>query len=383
MFAILEGSYGDRPSEGETGSSEGRKVVVSNFLGDPEMLWVTRREGMEKEELLIGGRGEEGLRELITADSTITTTMRGEVTLGEASVVDDETIHVFSVATGHLYERFLKIMMLSVSEKSSKKVHFWLLENFLSPSFKASAAAMAESKGFEVSYVTYKWPEWLRGQTELQRIIWAYKILFLDVLFPLNVKKIIYVDADQIVRADLKELWDLDMQGAAYGYVPFCDSREETLGFQFWRSGYWKGHLKQLPYHISALYVVDLVRFRQRGVGDILRATYDSLSRDPNSLSNLDQDLPNFTQHQVPIFSLPQDWLWCESWCSDETKEAAKTIDLCNNPLFKEPKLDMAKRVIDGELFDKNWVEMDEEVRSIEKKYEIESIAAEMPSFVL
>ena len=33
---------------------------------------------------------------------------------------------------------------------------------------------------------------------------------------------------------------------------------------------------------------------------------YDQLSRDPASLSNLDQDLPNYAQHQVPIFSLPQ-----------------------------------------------------------------------------
>ena len=57
------------------------------------------------------------------------------------------------------------------------------------------------------------------------------------------------------------------------------------------------------------------------------------------------QDLPNYAQNMVPIFSLPQDWLWCESWCSDGSKKTAKTIDLCNNPRFKEPKLDMAKRV--------------------------------------
>ena len=41
-----------------------------------------------------------------------------------------------------------------------------------------------------MGYVTYKWPEWLRQQTEKQRIIWGYKILFLDVLFPLNVSKV-------------------------------------------------------------------------------------------------------------------------------------------------------------------------------------------------
>jgi UDP-glucose:glycoprotein glucosyltransferase len=220
-----------------------------------------------------------------------------------------------------------------------------------------------------VEYVTYKWPEWLRGQTEKQRIIWGYKILFLDVLFPLDVKKIIYVDADQVIRGDLKELWDMDLKGAPYGYTPFCTSRESTLGYQFWRDGFWKSHLRGKPYHISALYVVDLERFRRTLVGDQLRATYQQLSADPNSLSNLDQDLPNYAQHQVPIFSLPQEWLWCESWCSDETKSSAKTIDLCNNPEHKEPKVSMAKRIISGNLFNESWIELDAEVERYELDY--------------
>ncbi|CAN0504348.1 unnamed protein product, partial [Laminaria digitata] len=42
---------------------------------------------------------------------------------------------------------------------------------------------------------------------------------------------------------------------------------------------------------------------------------------------------------QVPIFSLPQEWLWCETWCSDSSKEQAKTIDLCNNPQVPPPAL--------------------------------------------
>ena len=49
-------------------------------------------------------------------------------------------------------------------------------------------------------------------QTDKQRIIWAYKILFLDVLFPLNLRKVIFVDSDQIIRADFAELWYMDLQ---------------------------------------------------------------------------------------------------------------------------------------------------------------------------
>lgn len=36
----------------------------------------------------------------------------------------------------------------------------------------------------------------------------------------------------------------INAQGHPYGYTPFCSSREETLGFQFWRSGYWANHLQ-------------------------------------------------------------------------------------------------------------------------------------------
>ncbi|KAF4319972.1 hypothetical protein BBO99_00006050 [Phytophthora kernoviae] len=300
-------------------------------------------------------------------DDASPSTTSDKSALASPKVRTGETIHVFSLASGHLYERFVKIMMSSVLKRTNNPVTFWLLENFLSPDFKKAVPVLREQFGMDIRLVTYKWPNWLRQQTEKQRIIWGYKILFLDVLFPLGVQKIIYVDADQVVRADLKELWELDMQGKPYGYTPFCDSR--NVGFQFWRQGYWKDHLRGKPYHISALYVVDLALFRQTAAGDMLRAVYSQLSADPNSLSNLDQDLPNYAQHQIPIFSLPQEWLWCESWCSDETKATAKTIDLCNNPKHKEPKLDMAKRVIAGELFDESWIELDQEIKDAEAKH--------------
>ena len=103
--------------------------------------------------------------------------------------------------------------------------------------------------------MTYKWPSWLRPQKEKQRIIWAYKILFLDVLFPMDLKKVIFVDADQIVRADLQELVDLDLHGAPYGYTPMGDDNPDMEGFRFWKTGYWKEFLLGRPYHIRCAMV--------------------------------------------------------------------------------------------------------------------------------
>lgn len=276
---------------------------------------------------------------------------------------ENNRINIFSLASGHLYERLARIMMLSVLKNTNTPVKFWFLKNYLSPNFKDFLPYYAEKYNFDYELVQYKWPRWLHQQSEKQRIIWGYKILFLDVLFPLDVKKIIFVDADQVVRADLKELRDLDLGGAPYGYTPFCDSRTDMDGFRFWKTGYWNSHLHGRKYHISALYVVDLQKFRKIAAGDRLRGQYQGLSQDPNSLSNLDQDLPNNMIHQVAIKSLPQEWLWCETWCSDEEKGKAKTIDLCNNPKTKEPKLTGARRIV------KEWQEYDDEIRFIYEEF--------------
>lgn len=325
------------------------------------LLRVSRKPGMEGKKLIDDAR------------STITGTARKLMNrvLRTKPSLKEPVINVFSVASGHLYERFTKIMMLSVTNHASRPVKFWLLENYLSPGFKAFLPRFAKERGFDFEFVTYRWPGWLREQSEKQRVIWAYKILFLDVLFPLDVTRIIFVDADQVARADLAGLMDIDLQGAPYGYVPFCDSRPEVDGYRFWKEGFWAKTLGKQKYRISALYVVDLSRLRATAAGDTLRSMYHSLSADPNSLSNLDQDLPNYasavpgsTGETVPIFDLPQDWLWCESWCSDNDKPNAKTIDLCNNPMTKEPKLESARRII------KEWPQLDEmAAKATEKIY--------------
>ncbi len=158
-------------------------------------------------------------------------------------------------------------MILSVLRNTKSTVKFWFIENFLSPSFlvrilhgfvkstilywkQEFIPHFAKEYGFQYELVTYKWPSWLRAQKEKQRIIWAYKILFLDVLFPMDLKKVIFVDADQIVRADLKELVDLDIHGAPYAYTPMGDDNVEMEGFRFWKTGYWKDFLGEMPYHI-------------------------------------------------------------------------------------------------------------------------------------
>ncbi|KAJ9611233.1 killer toxin resistant protein [Cladophialophora chaetospira] len=335
---------------------ETTSVALLSFQGLTLFPRLSRKLGMEEEDVLEAS-GLGGAMDYISKGASFASSALSS--LGFKKTSSNADINIFSVASGHLYERMLNIMMVSVMKHSKHSVKFWFIEQFLSPSFKITLPSLAEHYGFEYEMVTYKWPNWLRGQKEKQREIWGYKILFLDVLFPLDLDKVIFVDADQIVRTDMTELNKVDLKGAPYGFTPMCDSRTEMEGFRFWKQGYWDTYLRGKPYHISALYVVDLKRFRQLAAGDRLRQQYQALSADPASLSNLDQDLPNHMQHNLPIHSLPQEWLWCETWCSDESLSKAKTIDLCNNPQTKEPKLDRARRQVP------EWTEYDEEIAGV------------------
>ncbi|RKP10347.1 UDP-glucose:Glyco protein glucosyltransferase-domain-containing protein [Thamnocephalis sphaerospora] len=356
MWNNEDEAEGSAASDEQEETKVDTRITINSFEGVVLFPTVRKRPGYETRELL-GEDGEQDHTLLGSIKDKMTGWMGGKKADGVAP--GKAEINIFSVASGHLYERFLSVMITSVMRHTKSTVKFWFIENFLSPSFKDFLPHLAKELNFDFELITYQWPHWLRKQSEKQRKIWGYKILFLDVLFPLDLEKVVFVDADQIVRADLKELVDLDLQGAPYGYTPFCADREEMDGFRFWREGYWKTHLRGKPYHISALYVVDLVRFRAMAAGDMLRGQYQALSADPNSLANLDQDLPNNMQDDVPIFSLPQEWLWCETWCSDASLKQAKTIDLCNNPLTKEPKLDRARRQIP------EWSEYDAEVAAL------------------
>lgn len=342
---------------------ESTDITLMSFQGKTLYPRLSRKPGQEGEDVLEGSLKQGTPLDYLSKALKFASSLLSTVGLAPAAPVHAD-INIFSVASGHLYERMLNIMMVSVMRHTQHSVKFWFIAQFLSPSFKASLPTLAAHYNFQYELITYKWPHWLRAQTEKQREIWGYKILFLDVLFPTSLDKVIFVDADQIVRTDMYDLVRHDLEGAAYGFTPMCDSRTSMEGFRFWKTGYWANFLRGLPYHISALYVVDLIKFREIAAGDRLRQQYHQLSADPGSLSNLDQDLPNHMQHVLPIHSLPQEWLWCETWCSDESLKEARTIDLCNNPETKEPKLSRARRQVP------EWTGIDEEIAQVFKEAE-------------
>jgi UDP-glucose:glycoprotein glucosyltransferase len=212
---------------------QGAPILVNSWSGSTDTLKVMRVGKLDKyEEQLQSSSFFQPMSNLFSGllseqkDGEKSALVKGESYNPDK---DPDCIHIYTLASGHAYERFIKIMIQSLLEHTQSKVKFWLLDNFASPQFKDFLPVMAKEYGFYFEFVTYNWPHWLRRQTQKQRVMWGYKILFLDVLFPLEVKRcamysdaihshslrqsidserlrrsVIFVDADQILRADVK-----------------------------------------------------------------------------------------------------------------------------------------------------------------------------------
>jgi UDP-glucose:glycoprotein glucosyltransferase len=104
-----------------------KSILLTSFNPKSHILKVEKQPGKKDIPLFEEDTASNGMWDSFT-------NLWGKPTKAAGS---DETINVFSLASGHLYERFLKIMMLSVVKNTNSPVKFWLLKNFLSPSFKA------------------------------------------------------------------------------------------------------------------------------------------------------------------------------------------------------------------------------------------------------
>jgi hypothetical protein len=176
------------------------------------------------------------------------------------------------------------LMMVSVMRHTESTVKFWFIQNFLSPSFKAFiphlaqgasflffhcllaltliprrvrlrlrarhlqvAALASSSEGEAANHLGLQnpFPRWLVPPFPLSHYsVFSSLFIYADppsptVLFPLELERVIFVDSDQIVRTDLKELIDMDIKGAPYAYTPMGDdpARPEMDRFRFWKTG--------------------------------------------------------------------------------------------------------------------------------------------------
>lgn len=116
----------------------GADIVLTSFEGITIYPRLLRREGKDTEDVLEEDSQKVGF--VNQAESFIgkwSSKLMGKTENGVEKLGSTQAdINIFSVASGHLYERFIYIMIQSVLKHTQSTVKFWFIENFLSPSFK-------------------------------------------------------------------------------------------------------------------------------------------------------------------------------------------------------------------------------------------------------
>ena len=117
------------------------RVVLASFSTKMIKIQVRKRAGMEKEDVLSDPKAAAEIAGVAAAtgtgilDSISSFWSPEEKKKQTPNPVDptDDVINIFSLASGHLYERFLRLMMLSVVKNTRTPVKFWFLKNYALP----------------------------------------------------------------------------------------------------------------------------------------------------------------------------------------------------------------------------------------------------------
>lgn len=113
--------------------SIGTDIVLTSFEGITVYPRVSRREGKETADVL---EAEDPTTGFVNQAEKFVGKWKNKLMGVQKAGGSQAEINIFSVASGHLYERFIYIMIQSVLKHTKSTVKFWFIENFLSPSFK-------------------------------------------------------------------------------------------------------------------------------------------------------------------------------------------------------------------------------------------------------
>ncbi|CCE64479.1 hypothetical protein TPHA_0H02760 [Tetrapisispora phaffii CBS 4417] len=235
---------------------------------------------------------------------------------------DKTAINIFNIIndeTENEEEQYKKfITTISTHNVDNKKINFWLLnEPYLSNNLLTFIQRFNnEHNSMSIELLNYQWPTWLRPQRFRSREMKISKILFNDVLFPREVKQVIYMDLTEeepvavdpfVIAKRLNQQRDQDYS--------FRMVKMEGTGY--WDEGYWLKYKTENEnnklafnfYSSRPIIVINIKKLREqksefysdKSIGDLIRIHYQRVSNDFNSLQNIDQDLLNDLQNQVTI----------------------------------------------------------------------------------
>lgn len=176
-----------------------------------------------------------------------------------------------AMAADARYAQHATVAMVSIAAQAAHPEHirFYFLADHVADDVLARMRASLEPQGIRMQVIPYSSDAKDKLYVSGQLSATAYTRLSLAELLPENVERVLYLDCDIIVMADIMQLWQCDLQGHALGAM-------KDFGIMASRKS-WQ-QKKQLmalqdgvAYFNSGVLLLDLQTWRQRQYGQQLQ----------------------------------------------------------------------------------------------------------------
>ena len=164
------------------------------------------------------------------------------------------------------YAPLLTVAMTSVCENNNVPIKFFILDNEIKPKNKSFLKNLEEKyDNVKIIFIELSDLEdrlnLPKFQTEgiLSMNITAYSRLFMSLLLPEDIDKVLYLDCDTLVLKSLEELWDINIENFMCAGVedPAPIALKETIGFK-----------AEDTYINSGVLLINLKKWRENNIVD-------------------------------------------------------------------------------------------------------------------
>lgn len=223
-----------------------------------------------------------------------------------------------------------------VRQSGDAGFHFVILHDAVERRLQITLEALAPSSRFSwIDVEQFELPDY-QDRDYISRA--SLNRFGLETLAPEDCDRVIYLDADLIVTSDLRELWNVDLQGAAIGAVADVYSNSSANEAPpFWQS--W--NLPKGRYFNSGVLLIDLKQVRAGG--DFTRAL-DFVAEHGKRLPYRDQDALNWI-YWNKWHPLPPKWNvqtqhtldWFQQYLSDDMRLGAERPGIVHYTGWEKP----------------------------------------------
>lgn len=189
------------------------------------------------------------------------------------------------LASDEKYAPFLCTTMYSILEQTNSFIQFYVLDGGIK-SKDLIKQSLKSFKNYSIEYLDMSNFNLERFPNLKHYSLNTFSRYFIPELKP-DLKKVIYLDVDIIIKSDIRNLYDIDLEDYAIGAVPedFHGENEKYLKENIFHS--WRG---KLPYFNAGVLLLDIQKLKKRNISEVLiNKTIEYYSK----LSCPDQDIFN------------------------------------------------------------------------------------------